>query len=52
MKLTEALFCGTQSRSLAAFPLRVVYLIQSFSATEQQAKARVQMMVRGAKPQV
>ena len=44
-KLTEALFCGTQSRSLAAFPLRVVYLTQSFSATEQQAKAPVQMMV-------
>ena len=44
-KLTEALFCGADSRSLAAFPLRVVYLVQPFSADEQQAIAPVQMMI-------
>ena len=44
-KLTEALFCGADSRSLAAFPLRVVYLVQPFSAEEQQATAPVQMMI-------
>ena len=44
-KLTEALFCGADSRSLAAFPLRVVYLVQPFSAEEQQAVAPVQMMI-------
>ena len=43
-KLTEALFCGADSRSLAAFPLRVVYLVQPFSAEEQQAFASVQMI--------
>ena len=44
-KLTEELFCGADSRSLAAFPLRVVYLVQPFSADEQQAIAPVQMMI-------
>ncbi len=44
-KLTEELFCGADSRSLAAFPLRVVYLVQPFSADEQQAIAAVQMMI-------
>lgn len=44
-KLTEELFCGADSRSLAAFPLRVVYLVQPFSADEQQAIASVQMMI-------
>ena len=45
IKLTEALFCGADSRSLAAFPLRVVYLVQPFSAEEQRALASVQMMI-------
>lgn len=44
-KLTEALFCSSQSRSLAAFPLRVVYLVQPYSDADKLDKAPVQMMV-------
>lgn len=44
-KLTEALFCGANSRSFAAFPLRVVYLVQPLLQAENPEKAATQMMV-------
>ena len=44
-KLTEALFCGANSRSFAAFPLRVVYLVQPLLQAENPEKAAAQMMV-------
>ena len=41
-KLIEALFCGANSRSFAAFPLRVVYLVQPLLQAENPEKAAAQ----------